>query len=199
MRSILAGVGRPHAQFAHGAIVQRPSWSSLRRHRYAAPVGTRWLAYCPVPDALVLPARYPGLRSLQFRAGLELRRMHFGLWLGAWLVRLRLLSSLAPYAALAKRISERWIGAGSDHGAMHVTLSGQGHDGEAREICWELIAEHGDGPYVPTAAAAALVRALVAGTLAQRGAMPCVGLLQLDDFKQALRGRAIRFSEQRLR
>jgi saccharopine dehydrogenase-like NADP-dependent oxidoreductase len=196
VRSILGGAGKPHAQFIDATIASRSSWSSLRRHRYATPVGARWLAYCPVPDALVLPQRYPGLQRLEFRAGLELHRMHFGLWLGAWLVRLSLIASLEPMAPLAKRISERWLVAGSDTGAMHISLSGRDAQGIERHIEWQLIATEGDGPFVPAAAAASLVRRLLDGTLTARGALPCVGLLSLEDFATTLSGRAIRFQLQ---
>ncbi len=196
VRSILGGAGKPHAQFINAAVVSRPSWSSLRRHRYAAPVGTRWLAYCPVPDALVLPQRYPGLQRLEFCAGLELHRMHFGLWLASGLVRLGLIASLEPCAMFAKRVSERWLNAGSDTGAMHVGLYGHDAQGAAKHIEWQLIAERGDGPFVPAAASVSLVRRLVDGSLVTRGAMPCVGLLSLADFETTLVGRAIRFQLQ---
>jgi hypothetical protein len=194
VRSVLSTVGKPHIQFIDGAPAARAGWSSLRRHRYAKPVGARWLAYCAVPDPLLLPARYPGLRSLQMRAGLELHRMHFGTWLGGLLVRLRLLRSLTPYADWARRLSERWIDAGSDCGAMHVQMRGIGRNGAPLSIEWQLIAEHGDGPYVPTAAAASLVRLLITGLLQVRGAMPCIGLVPLPEFAHTLAQRSIRFA-----
>jgi saccharopine dehydrogenase-like NADP-dependent oxidoreductase len=198
VRSILGGAGRPHAQFINANVVSRPSWSSLRRHRYAAPIGARWLVYCPVPDALLLPQRYDGLQRLEFRAGLELHRMHFGLWLASWLVRLGLISSLEPCAEFAKRISERWLNAGSDTGAMHVGLFGHDAQGIAKHIEWQLIAERGDGPFVPAAASVSLVRRLFDGSLTTRGALPCVGVLSLTDFQTTLAGRAIRFQMQEL-
>ena len=40
-----------------------------------------------VPDLDVLPVRYPQLRHCDFRAGLELRCMHFGLLIAAAAVR----------------------------------------------------------------------------------------------------------------
>ncbi len=193
IRSVFSGVGKPHAQFERGALRSVPGWSGLHSHRYAAPVGRRWLAYCAVPDPLLLPQRYPGLEQLNFRAGVELRRMHFGLWLGAWLVRLRLLSSLTPFAQFAKRTSERWLTAGSDAGAMHVRLRGIDRQGAAHELLWQLIAENGDGPFVPAAAAATLVRLLAQGRINVRGAQPCVGLVPLDEIRLTLAGRAIRF------
>ncbi len=193
VRSVLSGVGKAHAQFEQGGVRSLPMWSGLRRHRYAAPVGSRWLAYCAVPDPLLLPARYAGLQRLHFRAGLELWRMHFGLWLGAWLVRLRLLPSLAPFAPIAKRISERWLKAGSANGAMHVHLAGTDHHGKAHQLHWQLIAEHGDGPFVPAAAAATLVRLLLQNRMHERGARPCIGLVSLAEIQLTLAGRAIRF------
>lgn len=193
VRSVLSTVGKPHIQFIDGQTQTRAGWSSLRRHRYAKPVGARWLAYCAVPDPLLLPARYPGLRSLQMRAGLELHRMHFGTWLGGLLVRLGLLRSLTPYADWARRLSERWIAQGSDCGAMHVTMRGSGQDGAPLAIEWQLIAEHGDGPYVPTAAAVAIVRMLIEGRLDTRGALPCIGLVPLAEFAHTLAQRSIRF------
>lgn len=193
IRSVFSGVGKPHAQFERGALRSVPGWSGLHCHHYAAPVGKRWLAYCAVPDPLLLPQRYPGLERLNFRAGVELGRMHFGLWLGAWLVRLRLLSSLTPFAEFAKRTSERWLKAGSDAGAMHVRLRGIDRQGAAHELLWQLIAEDADGPFVPAAAAATLVRLLAQGRIGVRGAQPCIGLLPLDEIRLTLAGRAIRF------
>ena len=193
VRSILSGAGKPHTQFQQGQKHTPPSWSSLCRHRYAEPVGNRWLAFCPVPDPVILPARYPGLQTLQFRAGLELRRMHFGLWLGACLVRMRLLSSLEPWSVLARRISEIWLRAGSDSGAMHVAMQGLDHNEKPLNLHWQLIAEQGDGPFVPTAAAATLVRKLSDGSCTVRGAQPCVGLMRLEEIQATLSAKSVRF------
>ena len=56
---------------------------------------------------------------------------------------------------------------------------------------WQLVATEGHGPYVPTLAAAALVRKLREGDFAP-GAFPCVGLLTLADFAREMDGLAIR-------
>jgi len=53
---------------------------------------------------------------------------------------------------------------------------------------WSLVATHGDGPFVPTLAAAALVRRLAAGDVLPPGARPCLGLLTLADFERAAAG-----------
>lgn len=44
-----------------------------------------------------------------------------------------------------------------------------------------MVVGSGDGPYVPTLAASALARKLAAGQLPAVGAMPCMGLLTLED------------------
>ena len=60
---------------------------------------------------------------------------------------------------------------------------------------WELQALGGDGPYVPTLAAAALLRRLRGADSLPAGAQPCVGLLDIDDFAAEARGLAITFEE----
>jgi len=73
-------------------------------------------------------------------------------------------------------------GLGSDVGGMMVTLAGVGQDGGARCIVWRLIARRGHGPYIPGTPSVILAKQLLAGTLAKRGAMPCLGLFTLGDF-----------------
>jgi len=51
---------------------------------------------------------------------------------------------------------------------------------------------------VPTLAAGALVRRLLAGRVAARGAMPCVGLLTLGDLAEQAQGLQIRWRTEAL-
>jgi hypothetical protein len=71
---------------------------------------------------------------------------------------------------------------GSDLGGMAVTLDGKDGAGASRRLVWSLIARRGHGPYIPSLAAVILAKGLMAGTLKQRGAMPCLGLFTLADF-----------------
>lgn len=57
---------------------------------------------------------------------------------------------------------------------------------------WELVATAGHGPYVPTLAAAALVRRMAEAGGLPAGAAPCVGMLGLDDFTREAQGLQIR-------
>jgi hypothetical protein len=86
------------------------------------------------------------------------------------------------HARWLKRASDWFKTWGSDAGAMHATVRGLDAQGAAARQRWTLIATHGDGPYVPTLAAAALVRKLAAGAPLAAGARACIGLLTLDDF-----------------
>lgn len=189
--AILSYVGRPLPWRAHGEITTVHGWQHLHRRHYAAPVGPRWLAACDVPDLGLFDARYGPLTTLRFRAGLELKHLHFGLWLLSWLVRAGLVRDLARHARLLKRMSEWFVRAGSDHGAMHVTLSGTGIDGGAHERSWEIVARDGDGPEIPATAAVVIARRLARGELDLRGATPCLDLFTLEDCLASLASFAI--------
>ena len=59
-------------------------------------------------------------------------------------------------------------------------------------VIWTLVAGHGDGPQIPCTGAIVIARKLAAGTLAARGAMPCVGLFSLDECLRELEGYDVR-------
>lgn len=176
----------PKAQFG---------WLGSWRHRYPAPVGTRLLSPCDVPDLALLPQRYAGSPMVRFGAGLELSWLHRGMNAMAWLTRLGLVRDWSVHAGGLKRMADGFKAWGSDAGAMHVCVQGLDAQGAWRERNWVLVAGSGDGPFVPTLAATALVRKLAAGTLACTGARPCMGLLTLEDFMRETQGLDIHMRE----
>lgn len=188
--SILGYAGQPFPILREGAWRTAHGWQSLRRLQVDG-VGARWVARCEVPDLDVLPARYPDLRTLDFRAGLELRRMHFGLWLASWAVRARLLRSMLPFAKPLFAMSEFWQDIGSDTGFMQVWMRGTGLDGAPLRLDWTLVARDGDGPQIPATAAIVLARKLARGALPGGGARPCLELFTLEEFMAALEGFAM--------
>jgi hypothetical protein len=183
VRSVLTYCGRALPNGETG-------WATTWRHDYPPPVGARLLSPCDVPDLALLPARYPGQPRVRFGAGLELRVLHRGINALAWAVRRGLIVDASRHARPLKWLADRFQHWGSDAGAMHVRVEGGG-----TRRTWRLIATHGDGPFVPTLAAAALVRKLASGELDARGATPCVGLLSLPDFAQAAEGLHITMGE----
>lgn len=195
MLAILGYVGKPYRVLREGRWQVAHGWQSLRRLRIER-VGTRWVARCEVPDLDVLPALYPELKTVEFRAGLEMWRMHFGLWLGSLAVRFGPLRSLRPWARPLFALSERWQGIGSDVGVMRVELRGRCHDGAPLALTWTLVAREGDGPQIPATAAVLLARKLTRGELASSGATACIDLFTLDEFMQELAGCAMQTSLQ---
>ncbi len=188
--AILSYSGKSYRVLRDGVWQNVYGWQSLRRLRVPG-VGVRWLARCEIPDLDLLPSRYPTLRTVDFRAGLELRRMHLGLWLATWCVRAGLIRDLRAFAKPLYTLSEYWQGIGSDVGFMRVSLRGVGRDGARQRLDWTLIARDGDGPQIPATAAVLLARKLASGALPGAGATPCMDLFTLDEFLQTLDGYAM--------
>jgi hypothetical protein len=190
MQAILSYCGQPlpGAPGTHG-------WVGRHRHTYPAPVGERLLSPCDVPDLTLLPGRYAGAPVVRFGAGLELRTLHRGMNAMAQLTRWGLVPDWSVHAPLLKRAADVFKTMGTDAGAMHVTVTGETPAGQPASRTWHLVATHGDGPFVPTLAAAALVRQLQAGAAAWVGARPCVGILSLADFARECDGLHIETTE----
>lgn len=182
VRSILSYAGQPVRVFRQGGWTEVPGWGMTQWLRYPG-IGPRLASVCETPDLDLLVERYQPRVSAEFFAGLELSALHYGLSLASMAVRIGLVSSLAPFARPARFFAALFELFGSDRGGMIVEV--MGHDGRHRPISaqWSLIAEGGKGPYVPTLAALALIRRLRAGNLTRTGAAPCVGYLELADFK----------------
>lgn len=187
--AILGYCGRPVRLWRDGCWRHGHGWMMTRRHAF--PFGRRWVGLCDVPDLELFPARYPGVQSVLFRAGLELRRLHFGTLVAARLVRLGLIRDLARHAPRLRRLSEWFLDAGSDVGGMVVELTGRDRLGEPLRLRWSLSAAAGDGPQIPATPAVVLARKLAGGELSVRGAMPCMGLFTLSEALAALDGFAI--------
>ena len=179
--AILGYCGQPLPGGADGETV---GWLRTYAQRYPAPVGRRLLSPCDVPDLVLLGPRFPGTPRVRFGAGLELMLLHRGMNLMALLAHRGLVRNWVHHAPLLKRVADWFRHFGSDAGAMHVRVTGVNPAGSTVTRHWSLVASAGDGPFVPTLAAAALVRRLAAGERFQPGACPCLGLLSLDDFER---------------
>ncbi len=148
--AILGYCGKPVRLWRGGSWQREYGWMAGRRQRFA--FGDRWVALCDVPDLELFLGRYPGVRSVVFRAGLELKRLHFGTLLAAWLVRLGLIRDLARYAPRLRRISEWFLESDSDVGGMVVELSGLDALDKPLHLRWSLTAAASEGPQVSATA-----------------------------------------------
>jgi saccharopine dehydrogenase-like NADP-dependent oxidoreductase len=180
VRSVLSGVGQPMRMLIDGAWETVYGWQGLQVGDFGA-AGRRWLGHVDVPDLELMPAHVAGIRTVRFQAGLEVSLFHLGLWAASWLVRSGLVSSLAPLAPGLLAVKRKLHRLGSDTGGMTVTLRGIGRDGKRRALTWRLVARSGHGPYVPALASVALAKRLLSGAETRRGALPCHGIVALED------------------
>ena len=189
VQAIVGQAGRPLQVWRGGAWAERRRGATSRGsrckpmapHRFA----NRLASFIGAPDLVLFPRRY-GARSALFRAGLELKIMHLGLWLLALPVRFGLLRSIVALASPLKWIADRLEGFGSDRGGMVAYAIGRDSNGRAVERRWTLIAEAGDGPQIPPTPALLLALRLLGGEPVATGARPCVGVLRLDEIEAGL-------------
>jgi saccharopine dehydrogenase-like NADP-dependent oxidoreductase len=179
IKSILSYSGKPVRVWENGSWRHRPGWG-LPVRKDIRGLGPRWLSLCETPDLDVVPERFGVRGSVTFKAGLELSPMHLGLFAATIPVRLGLLRSLEPLAEAFRRTADLLDGWGTDRGGMVVAVSGVDADGAPACATWTLLAESGDGPYIPTLPALAAVRSLASGELNRPGASVCAGVLSLD-------------------
>lgn len=181
-KAILSYVGRPIKTINSKHI--RYGWQDLYLQTFPE-LGKRWMANCDIPDLDLFPQHY-AIKSIQFSAGLENPILHLGLWLLSWGVRLGLPLNLSKQAARFLKISHYFDRFGTHDGGMNMFIKGKDKQGNNLSLEWFIIAKDGDGPHIPTIPAVLLAQKLAKGELKLRGALPCVGLISLDEYLVAL-------------
>lgn len=192
MRGVFSYCGKPFLRPVDGKPVQAHGWLDLTRHRFPAPVGPRLLGSCDVPDLALFQQRYPGVQTVTFHAGFASAPGHLFIWAASQLVRLGVLRSLVPLVAPLHAVSKWLEPLLSDKGAMFVAMEGTGVDGAPLCLTWQLLAEQNHGPHIPCGAAIALATMLPRGDKLPQGAMPCMGILTVEDYLAALAGFHVR-------
>lgn len=181
MAAVSSFAGRSFRWMRDGAWREAWGCQELARMRFAD-LGVRWAAACDIPDLELFPRRYPGVRTVEFHAALELGIQHFVLWAASALRRagvpLPIEQAAKPLGRLASLLD--WFG--GKRGGMLVSLTGIRTNGERGRVEWHLTAEAENGPEIPCVPAILLARKLARGEIAARGAFPCVGFLKLADF-----------------
>lgn len=204
--AVVSYCGQPFQLMHDGVWTTVHGWQGLRTKGFPG-LGSRLVARCNVADLGLLPPLYPSLRTLELRAGLEIRAFVLGLHAMSWAGRGGLLSE-RDNMRLARPIlwaSNLFAGLGSNDGGMVMTLSGttpaapvaaasvEGGDAggvtAGVPVCleWSVMAQDGDGPNLPCMPAVAVTRKLAATPgLVSPGARPCVGEITLDDFQREM-------------
>ena len=184
--AVLSYCGKPFEVLEEGSWRTVRGWQDMRRQRYPE-LGTRLSGACDVPDLQLFPNRIEGLQTATFHAALEARREQIALWLMAGLTRLGLPRNWSAAVPLFRKLSDMMIGLGSDRGGMQMRVSGVDQRGQQIMLQWDLTARQNHGPEIPCVPLLVLIRQLAAGTLTLRGALPCVGLISLEDFDAEIR------------
>jgi Saccharopine dehydrogenase NADP binding domain len=182
--AVLSYLGRRIRTWRDGQWVERPGWGDVARLRFPPPVGRRHVYNCEVPELELFPALFSA-RTVCFSAGLELNVLNRLLslcaltcrWFG-W--------DFTRHARLFLNASLMLFPFGTTNGALSVWVRGTSRDGRSIERRIALVTDY-DGPATPSSAAIVLARKLLETGAPRTGAMPCVGLLTLDELLTHLR------------
>ena len=194
IRAIASYAGKPVSLIRQGKPATGYALTETMRYTICPPgylpLKNTLFSLVDVPDLQVLPEHWRELDSIWIGAGPVpeiLHRMLIGL---SWLVRLRLLASLLPFASLFHFVTNtvRW---GEHRGGMFVSVEGINPGGERIERSWHLLAEGGDGPFIPSMAVQALVLHSLAGKRPAAGARAATQELEVADYEEVFRRRTI--------
>lgn len=183
--AILSYVGRPFTMLRGGKMRRVFGWQGIHSEVYPE-LGRRWFGYCDIPDLELFPARYPTLRSMRFCAGHEIGLLHFGTWLLSWLVRLRLSPRLDRWSGPLLRASFLFDPIGSGRSGFHMYIRGVGKDGAPLVRRHWIIARQGHGPNIPCMPVILIAKRLADGEAISSGARPCLDLIGLSEYLDAL-------------
>ena len=195
---ILSYLGHPYLRLIDGEWASVFGWMDHRTVEFGDTLGRRYVANVDVPDLELFPRRYASVTDVNFQAGLELGVLHHAMVLMARLRKRRLVPTWSNFTTQVYALSRLFDRFGSSTGGMRVTLSGSSTEQKPLQVRWTLIARNGVGPFVPIIPTAICVQKLIDGGLAQRGAMPCLNLITLDEFSRAAQRWPISWSTERI-
>ena len=183
--AILGYTGKKFKTLINGEEKDIYGWQNLHVRKYKK-LGWRLLGNCDIPDLALFPERYPDIKTIRFYAGLEISFIHITLWFLSWLVRFGVIKNLQKSASLLLKISYMFDCFGTDKSAFHMKMKGKDVDGSSNGLKFELTAESGDGPYIPSMPAILMAQKLADGSLVDAGAFPCMGFITMDEYLMAL-------------
>lgn len=181
--SILTYLGKPLKPWGEHQQI-RFGWQDIYRQEYPE-LGKRWMANCDIPDLDLFPSAY-GIKTIRFSAGMENSVLHLGMWIMSYGVRIGLPLNLPKHAKFLLSLSHLFDSFGTTNGGMHMLIRGTAKHGKPLEINWFIIAKNNDGPQIPCVPAIILSKKIIQGKLHASGAMPCVGMITLDEYMQEL-------------
>jgi Domain of unknown function (DUF4166)/Saccharopine dehydrogenase NADP binding domain len=194
IRAIAGYAGKPIRRKRAGASGMGYPWTEYLRYTVAVPglvpLGDRLFSLVDVPDLQALATLWPEVEEIWMGAAPVPETLHRALAALAWLVRLRLLPTLAPLAPLMHAATNR-IRWGEHRGGMFVEVEGVDASYAPLKRGWHLLAEGDDGPLIPSMAVEAIIRNTLRGRAPAAGARAAIRELELDDYRQSFERRKI--------
>lgn len=185
IKAILKQIGKPFLRLEKGAWKTVYGWQNVHRRYYGDNLGYRWHANVDIPDLTLFPEKYSTLKTFIFHAGIELSLLHIIMWQMSWLSRARMVKNWASVSKPITGIAHWFDTFGTDKGGMYVHMTGTNLEVQPLDITWQLVAEQGEGPYIPTIPAILTAKKLIQNVIPP-GARPCMGLFSLADFEEAM-------------
>jgi len=188
MRSILSQIGKPMRIRRYGKEETVLGWAETEVFDLVVEgkpyIKGRLASFVDTPDVALFPDRYKA-QSVTFKAGLEIKLFHYALVAGRWLVSKGVVKSLEPYTKAVRWIASWFEGLGSDAGGMKMSILGRKKDGTYERCEWDLIADDGQGPNIPTLPVSILLNRILDNEV-ETGARACLGEITLDELDEAL-------------
>jgi hypothetical protein len=187
IRMIAGYAGKPVQRLQDGRLVTDYAMTAARRVIVAppghVPLRPRQFSLADTPDLSLVPQLWPEVRSVWAGAGTEPVLWHRVLNRLAGLVRLHLLPSLAGLAPLFHWVGNHLVW-GEPRGGMYVAVTGEDARGETVSRSWDMIADGDSGPFVPSIAAAVLLRRWASGHPSPTGARACTADVDLSEYEE---------------
>lgn len=121
--------------------------------------------------------------------------MHIGMWMLSYLVRMGVPLTPDKYTKYLLKLSNLFDRFGTDTGGMHMLIKGIDTEDKPLDVQWFLVAMEGAGPQIPCTPSVILARKLLNNEITVRGAMPCVGLITLEEYLNELKHMPIKQHE----
>ena len=185
IRAVLSYAGKPFTTLINGKLQPVYGWLGLTWRQFWK-LNLRPLGNCDIPDLALFPKRYPSLRTIRFRAGLELKLLHLVLVGLSQLVRLRVLPSLQPLSKILLHISYLFDFIGNDDSGFYMKISGKDGEGKSKSIQFNLVARHGDGLCIPCVPSIILTKKIANASMDKTGATPCLDLISMQEYLEVL-------------
>jgi saccharopine dehydrogenase-like NADP-dependent oxidoreductase len=184
--AILGYAGKPFTTKINGRMQMVYGWQSVTARRYPE-LGWRLLANCDIPDLELFPDHYADLKTIRFHAGLEVPLLHMGLWALSWLVRAKLVKTLRPLAPILDRMASLFDFLGTNRSGFHMEMRGISQNGDEKRKIFYILTDSGHGPNIPCIPSIVLTQRLARGEIDKKGAVPCMGMIGLESYLEALK------------